>query len=183
AALAGEHLLRGGGELEQPFAVREPALLRPERIRLPRLRRDRPDLVDLVAQQIELTFPVAGLILEASKGTPCRGRTPVRLTIGSDGGHVLGARVAIEEGRLGGWIQEPERAMLPVELDQPAAEIAQGRRGGQLPADAGAALAVSPHAASEDDLAILDPVRRHIVRAGCRDRRPPSVGYVEPSLN
>src|SRR5205814_651365 len=134
AAVADEDFLGGGGELEQSLPVREPALLRTERIGLAWVGRDRADLLDLVAQEIELAFPVACIVLEPAESTACGGRTPIRVNVRSDGRRVLGARIPIKEGRLRGGIQEPKGTVLSVDLDEARAEIIQGRGGGQLAA-------------------------------------------------
>ena len=161
--------------------MREPVLLRAERIRLAGLRRDRPDLLDLVAEEIELAFTIARIILQPAERPSCRRGALVRLSVGSDGPQVLGTRVSVQEGRLRGGVEEPKGAVLPVDLDQPGADVAQGRSGGQLPADASAALAVGAHAACQDHLAVFDPVHRHVVWPDWV--RHPSVRDLEPRLD
>jgi hypothetical protein len=85
ATFGGEDLLGGRGELRAAVPRARAVLLRAERIRLAGLRRDRPDLFDLVAEEIELAFTIARIILQPAERPSCRRGALVRLSVGSDG--------------------------------------------------------------------------------------------------
>src|SRR5207342_3476967 len=132
--------------------------------RLARARPDRLDLAGLVREQIELALALSRGLLQVGGGRSNVAQPSVGLPVGGERAEVSVARGAVEERGLRLVLEEPQRAVLAVDLDQPGPELRERRRRGELAADPPTALPVGPERAREDHLAILGPRLRTLGR-------------------
>ena len=146
-------------QLGQALGVGQPALLDGKVPHLALPQRRALDLAYLVGQEVLLAFALAGLPLELLEAQSKPPRPLEGLGVLANGADVGPLGEAVQEVGLRGGGQEPLLLALAVNLDQLRADRGERRHGHDLPSDAGRALPVLRHRASEDHLAVLRPLR------------------------
>ncbi len=152
APLVEERVERCGGGLAMPDGVGEPSLLGLEAIVLPLDGGDPLDLLDLMAQQVDLPRPSA---LVAAEPVEAFGQLAYRPT-GAEQLLAVDTAVAVQRAALGTRPQQGLLGVLAVHLHEGLAELGQSAGGGERAVDRGAGATGRGHRAPEHPLGVAD---------------------------
>src|SRR5439155_12805874 len=114
--VVGERRARRVGELAQPLRVPQPRLFRLERERFAGRRTDRLDLAHLISDEVDLALAVTRRLGQRRERPASLEQALVRLSVPTCTMHLRLAGGTIEEFGLRRAIQQPQRAVLPVDL-------------------------------------------------------------------